>query len=94
MSDDMPCTACDGHGRVPLSQELQDSLDKVREGGVETAEDLWKTMAKGLWKTAAVNRLERLRTLGYLERTKRGRTWHYSARTAAQVVEVKKRQRR
>lgn len=75
--DTMPCRRCSGCGRVDLPEELQATLDVVRAGPI-TARMLSKAM-RGRSPTAANNRLEDLRALGFVTRAQHGKAWFYTA---------------
>lgn len=76
--DTMPCRRCGGCGRVDLPEELQATLDVVRAGPI-TARMLSKAM-RGRSSTAANNRLEDLRALGFVTRAQYdGKAWLYTA---------------
>jgi hypothetical protein len=67
MKDGVECTRCKGRGRVPLSTELQATLDFARShrrGGIMTRELVMRF--KGLATSAACNRLSDLVRLGFL----------------------------
>lgn len=75
--DTMPCRRCRGCGRVDLPQELQATLDLVRAGAL-TAGAVAKIF-RDRTPTAANNRLERLRELGFVIRMQAGRNMVYEA---------------
>jgi hypothetical protein len=79
--DSICCSRCSGTGIVRLPTELQASLDLLRKYGELTALLLWKSMTFG-GVTAANNRLETLRQLGFAKRERvNGKVWKYSAVT-------------
>ncbi len=72
------CRACHGTGRVDLPPSLQQALDFVRLEGSCTARELHLVMPDTT-QTAANNRLEKLRELGWVTRTRAlGRGWVYT----------------
>ena len=79
VADAMPCSRCDGCGKVALPPELQSTLDFVRQhprGGALVREVHAAMSASG--PTAANNRLEKLRSLGLLWREKvSAKAWMY-----------------
>lgn len=76
--DQMPCSRCTGTGHVPLPPELQMTLDLLRKRGSLTAVALFGHMEYG-GATAANNRLESLRRLGFARRERvNGKVWKYS----------------
>jgi len=74
------CNKCNGTGKHPLSDEIFSVLMAlIRAGrtGFVTAVDLSKTIGKNVHVTAMNNRLEYLREIGLVSRTRVGRVWHY-----------------
>ncbi len=77
--DHMRCSRCSGTGRVDLPPELQATLTLLRQRGAMTPTQLHETMDFG-GVTAANNRLETLRKLGFATRERiDGKRWKYSA---------------
>jgi len=80
----LPCPKCDGTGKIPLPEPLLETLTFVRaakNGGVTASEahaGLYPESIMGI--TAFNNRLEELRSIGLVERTRCGKTWKYSAK--------------
>lgn len=76
----MRCRACDGTGHVSLPAEMLNTMALLRRGPI-TAPELRQYMPEGSRSaTAANNRLEVLRQLGFVERRKEARRWVYSLR--------------
>jgi hypothetical protein len=82
LADTMPCGHCGSSGHVPLPPELQATLTYLRRRQHRvTPLDVYHGLhMHGLSQSAANNRLEKLRALGYLVRTRvNGKTWAYEA---------------
>jgi hypothetical protein len=77
------CAGCDGHGYVPIADQVFDTLLMLLRMGPSTAGQLRGPLAKMLGDevgpTAINNRLEYLRREGLVERVRRGREWVYEA---------------
>lgn len=75
MVDYVRCRRCDGHGLVRLVPSLQRTLDLVRGGATSSS-----AMARAEKTThqAMCNRLEELRTMGFVRREPvSGKEWAY-----------------
>lgn len=75
----VPCSRCEGCGKVELPYELWQTLQLVARNRSVTAIEVHRLLRMGgSSTTAANNRLEDLRRLGLLERFRgAGRCWHY-----------------
>ncbi len=73
----MTCDKCNGSGRIALSEHLQETLSLVQRGSNLCADDLHEILPN-ITRNAQNNRLERLRGLGLLTRTRHGKFWRYS----------------
>lgn len=73
----VPCRACDGRGRVPLPRESRETLALLRRRGASSGADVAR--ASNIKHTAANQRLERLRGLGFVTRERDGKEWIYTA---------------
>ena len=76
-----PAARCEGRGRVALPAALQETLTLLRKRGSLTPIELWIQLHMAFGgATAANNRLETLRRLGFAARARiNGKTWKYSA---------------
>jgi hypothetical protein len=87
MTDKICCPQCKGNGKVLLSRALPHqarTLDLLRKFGPMTATELQKkSRHENILVTGMNNRLEGLRTRGFVTREKCGREWIYKAREAA-----------
>lgn len=73
----IPCSACDGRGNIEMPPELRETLERLRKAPA-TAGILAKAFS--VEHTAMLNRLERLRGLGFVRRHRLDwRTWRYEA---------------
>jgi len=70
----MACPKCAGTGRIELPRVLQEVLTCFARASWSAAE---MSHYLAIAQTAANNRLELLRKLGFLRREKQGRTWYY-----------------
>ena len=70
----MPCTACDGRGRVDLPVHLESVLSAMRNG-CRTSSAV--ASALGISRTSACNRLTLLCVVGLATRRKDGREFVY-----------------
>jgi hypothetical protein len=72
------CASCDGAGKTPLPDELQTTLDMFAGKARFTAADLHTKAQDSVSVNAMNNRVERLRGLGLLTRSRQGRNWLYA----------------
>jgi hypothetical protein len=70
----IPCRKCHGEGVIPMPQHLFETLTEVR--GETTTEDLAEKNSS-ITRNGFNNRLEALRKLGLLTRTRCGKEWIY-----------------
>ena len=74
------CPKCDGSGEIALFPELAEVYNCLRKAGAQSAPQLLKRIKAKVHPTAMNQRLERLRRLGLVERTRMGREWQYAAK--------------
>lgn len=88
---DVSCSSCDGHGVIPIADQVFDTLLMLQRRGPSTAgelrEPLEKMLGDEVGPTAINNRLEYLRREGLAERHRRGREWVYEAVSVAVLAE-------
>lgn len=72
-----PCQNCQGSGKAPLSRFLFATLSLFARGATLTAEQVHARQGLAEVRTAANNRLENLRKLGLIDRSRDGRAYHY-----------------
>lgn len=77
----VPCDRCDGTGKMPLRDVLQETLDMVPKNSRGVAAIEIGIDISGVESNAQNNRLERLRFLGLVERHRDGRLWRYTRTT-------------
>ncbi len=70
------CHACGGIGEVPLKPELLETLMALPRAGMHAAE-VASFLRSESTKNAMNNRLEDLRSLGLVTRSRRGKFWIY-----------------
>lgn len=72
----MPCPKCDGKGTCSLPTVLRETLDSFGSRSILSAVNLVEA-SKAVTHSALNNRLEKLRTLGFLTRERDGKLWKY-----------------
>ncbi len=72
------CPTCKTPAKVPLGDELQATLDRIKPKMAFTAAQLHEKSKDCVSVNAMNNRLEKLRELSLLTRTRRGRNWLYA----------------
>jgi len=77
------CSHCAGTGRVELPDVLASTLTAVDGCGKADWSATEMAYYLAIKPTAANNRLEFLRKLGFLSRTKYGKTWRYARKPHA-----------
>lgn len=78
MKPTMQCPTCEGTGRAPLPEALQETLNVMPKKGTFTAADLQSKIPSTVTVNAMNNRLESLRDLGMVKRERNGKFWNYS----------------
>ena len=69
------CDSCMGRGQGPMPNGLFDALCTLKRGRTLTAESIHAIIGKGIGLHAINNRLVKLETLGFVTRTKKGKTY-------------------
>lgn len=77
------CSHCAGTGRMELPDVLASALTAVDGCGKADWSAAEMAYYLAIKPTAANNRLELLRKLGFLSRTKYGKTWRYARKAQA-----------
>lgn len=77
MKREIACDKCGGRGIVELSDSLDETLSLVPKRGTISAHEL-AAKIPGITANAQNNRLEKLRALGFVTRTRAGKFWRYS----------------
>ena len=70
------CPRCEGAGEIELSEDLMKTLKALNKPA--TADKISEVLGWCGHTTAINNRLEDLRALGFVSRTRIGRCWLYS----------------
>lgn len=86
MKYELTCPQCEGAGRVPLSEHLQDTLSRLDSRVGRTAADV----SGAATPNAVSNRLVYLFQLGLVKRERVGKFWYYTRTTAKQQLHKRK----
>lgn len=77
----LSCLACQGSGRVPIPEGLQDILDALRAGS-KTAAEIHEELVDNIGVTAVNNRLTRLYAERLVVRIRSGHGYRWKLRDA------------
>ncbi len=73
------CDKCGGKGEVELHEPYTSMFKLVQEKGPISSQEITDQLTESVTVPAINNRLEYLRGLGLIDRSKVGRSWLYSA---------------
>lgn len=81
------CPTCQGTGKVELEGALRETLARFTSKSLRLSANDLHEPSSGITKNAMNNRVEKLRRMGLLSRTRAGRVWIYSRADGAPAAQ-------